>query len=111
MNTAARALAQTGLGAKNVWTMLFFPQQLTVTLLAALVFFSSLGVVYMKDFNRRLYRDLQQQQTQHQHLQTEWGQLLLEQSTWSQQIRVEKVAADQLQMITPQQQNIIMVAE
>lgn len=65
----------------------------------------------MKDLNRRLYRDMQIQQTQHQQLQTEWGQLLLEQSAFARQTRIEKVATEQLQMVTPQQQKIIMVED
>ena len=111
MNAASRALAQTSLGIKNVWEVFLLPQQFHIVLLSLVVFVSSLGVVYMKDLNRRLYRDVQIQQEQHQMLQTEWGQLLLEQSTWARQTRIEKVATQQLQMIVPQPQKIVMVED
>ncbi len=111
MNTAAKALSQTSLGAKNFWNVFLLPQQMTLIMLGLAVFCSGLGVVYMKDLNRRLYRDLQVQQTQYQQLQTEWGQLLLEQSAWSQQTRIEQIATQQLQMIVPQQKNIVMVED
>lgn len=111
MNTAAKALAQTSLGAKSFLDMIFLPQQFTLVLLSLAVFFSGLGVVYMKDLNRRLYHDLQVQQTQYSQLQTQWGQLLLEQSTLSMQARVENIATNQLQMVVPQQKDIQMVAE
>lgn len=109
MNAASRALAQTSLGAKNLWNVFLLPQQFRLILLGLAVFFSSLAVVYMKDLNRRVYRDVQIQQEQHQQLQTEWGQLLLEQSTWARQTRIEKVATQQLQMSAPQ--NIVMVED
>lgn len=110
MNTAARALAQTSLGGKSLLEIFLLPQQFTLILLSLAVFVSGLGVVYMKDLNRRLYRDLQIQQSQHQQLETEWGQLLLEQSAWSQQTRVEHVATQDLQMIVPKQKDIVMVS-
>ncbi len=109
MNTAAKALAQSSLGGKSIFDILLMPQQFTVMLLSLAVFCSGLGVVYMKDLNRRLYRDLQIQQMQHQQMQTKWGQLLLEQSAWSQQTRIETIASQQLQMVVPQQKNIVMV--
>jgi len=109
MNAASKALAQTSIGVRNFWNVFFLPQQLTLILMALAVFCSSLGVVYMKDLNRRLYHDLQVQEVQHDQLQTEWGQLLLEQSAWSTQARVEKTASQQLQMVIPRQKNIVMV--
>lgn len=56
------------------------------------VFASAVGVVYMKDLNRRLFIQYQGLQQQQQAYNIEWGRLLLEQSTWSTQSRVQNIA-------------------
>jgi cell division protein FtsL len=109
MNAASKALAQSSLNEHGLLGVLFLPKQLMIIMLGLAVFFSGIGVVYMKDLNRRLYHDLQIQQSQHQMLQTEWGQLLLEQSAWAQQNRIEQIATQNLQMVIPKQKDIIMV--
>lgn len=86
-------------------------QMLQAILLAALVVFSSFAVVYIKDLYRRMfihYQDLQDQQTQ---LYVDWGKLLLEQSTWSTQGRVQKIASDALNMQVPLANQIKIVSD
>lgn len=39
MNAASKALAQTSLGAKNMWNAVFLPQQFTLIFLGFAVFF------------------------------------------------------------------------
>jgi cell division protein FtsL len=62
---------------------------------------SSLGVVYGKQRARNLFNELQQLVHQRDELDIEWGQLQLEQSTWATHGRVERVASDDLGMVTP----------
>lgn len=74
-----------------------------------LLLVSALSLVYMKDLNRRLFISYQQQ---HQITQKEnilWGQLLLEQSTWSTQQRIQYVAQKNLQMVMPGSPQIVLI--
>ena len=73
---------------------------LNVLLLAAVVV-CALSVVTSQHKARKLYIELQKQKEYAQQMDVEWGQLQLEQSTWSTPARVEKIAARQLQMQLP----------
>ena len=50
---------------------------------------------------RKLYVELQKEQEQAKQLDIEWGQLQLEQSTWSTHSRIEKIASRNLNMRMP----------
>ncbi|HEX2826705.1 MAG TPA: cell division protein FtsL [Burkholderiales bacterium] len=50
---------------------------------------------------RKLYVELQKEQELAKQLDIEWGQLQLEQSTWSTHSRIEKIAARNLNMRMP----------
>lgn len=98
MNTAAKALSDASFSKTGVWRKLLSKQFLFTSTLALAVFVSAICVVYVKDLNRRLFIDLSSAQAEQSQLQTEWGQLLLEQGTWSTQARIQKVAQEQLNM-------------
>lgn len=51
----------------------------------------------------------QQLLNQKNAMQVEWGQLLLEQSTWGSYNRVEQLAGDKLKMRVPSPSEIVMV--
>ena len=46
---------------------------------------------------------------EHDQLQVQWGQLLLEKSTWGSYARVEQTARTQLDMYLPAVQEIVVV--
>ncbi|MBI5626521.1 MAG: cell division protein FtsL [Nitrosomonadales bacterium] len=73
---------------------------LNVLLLLAVVI-CALSVVTSQHKARKLYIELQQEKEHAQQMDVEWGQLQLEQSTWATPARVEKIAAQQLQMHLP----------
>jgi len=75
--------------------------RLLVAVLWVAVLGSALGVVYGKQEARNRFNELQKLTNQRDDLDIEWGQLQLEQSTWATHGRVERVAADELGMITP----------
>jgi len=50
---------------------------------------------------RKLYVELQKEQEAAKQLDIEWGQLQLEQSTWSTHARIEKIASRNLNMRMP----------
>ena len=70
-------------------------------LLLAAVVICALSVVTSQHKARKLYIELQKQKELAQQMDVEWGQLQLEQSTWAAPARVEKVAAQKLQMQLP----------
>ena len=66
-------------------------------------------VVHTTHENRFAFNELQQLRDQANHLDVEWGQLLLEQSTFGVDGRIEQKAVDQLQMQVPEIDDIVMV--
>ena len=80
-----------------------------IVLLWCLVVVSAVGVIYTSFETRRLFSELQQTKNVQRHLDTQWGQLLLEQSSWSAHTRIDKVAEDQLDMTVPQVKAIEVV--
>lgn len=69
--------------------------------LLAAVMGSSVGLVYTKHINRKMFVELNGMQKTRDRLMTELGQLQLEHSTWSTHGRVEKIARQQLHMSNP----------
>ena len=84
-------------------------QWLLVILSGASVVVSALGVVFASFETRRLVAQHQQLLSAKNDMQVEWGQLLLEQSTWGSYNRVEQLAGDKLQMRVPSPSEIVMV--
>ncbi len=74
--------------------------RLNVALLALLVA-CALSLVTSRHQARQLYIALEREQAGTRALETEFGQLQLEQSTWGMPARVEKVAREQLKMQLP----------
>ncbi len=72
---------------------------------------SAFSMIYAKDLERRLFIQYQEQQEQQARSVVEWNRLLLEQGTWSAQLRVQKIAAEELGMIAPASGDVIMIAE
>lgn len=70
--------------------------------LAVLVVVSGFANIYLRHQHRLMFNALQTQQQQRDRLNTEWQQLLLEQSTWSFQHFVEQKARDRLDMVFPE---------
>jgi cell division protein FtsL len=71
---------------------------------------SAAAAVWCKHRTRGMFMQLQQLAEQRDNLDIEWGQLQLEQSSWSQHSFVENVATNRLHMATPPAQEIKIVA-
>lgn len=80
-----------------------------LALLIAAVLLSALGVIDARHENRMLFAQMQQLRQQRDQLNVEWGQLLLEQSTWSTHARVEQMATQELGMQLPAHPRIVVV--
>lgn len=96
--------AQTGFaGSTRAW--------LLVSLAALFMLVSAFGVIYSTYQTRKLIAEFQHLQNQRNELQTEWGQLLLEQSTWGSFNRVERLASKKLDMHVPDPQQVVMISQ
>ncbi|MCB1664203.1 MAG: cell division protein FtsL [Pseudomonadales bacterium] len=91
------------------WSALFSPRMAVILLLLLLVLGSGISVIYTTFKNRYLLNELQQLRTQRNDLQVQWGQLLIEQSTFSLESRIERKATDELAMEVPPISDVVMV--
>ena len=82
---------------------------LIVFVLVVVVLISSLGVVLSAFEYRQLFHSHQTLLKQRDEFQVEWGQLLLEQSAWAANNRVEQQAMRVLGMKLPELQQIEVV--
>ncbi len=74
-----------------------------------LVVISAFGLVYSKHLQRRYFVELQVLQETGSQLQTEWEQLLLEESAWSNQARIEQIANTELGMHLVSHSDVVML--
>ena len=81
----------------------------TQIVILLLVVGSAVGVVYSKHKARKLFVELQALGNERDNMDIEWGQLQLEQSTLSTQVRVERAARDQLGMVSLSADNVVIV--
>jgi cell division protein FtsL len=77
-------------------------------LLMSILVVCALGVVTSQHHARKLYAELQHAQEFAKQMQTEYGQLQLEQSTWAMHARIEKIAIERLRMRMPEPSQIQM---
>ncbi len=80
-----------------------------VLLLLVAVIASALGVVELRHRNRVAFAELQTVQAARDAIDTEWGQLLLEQGAWAEHRRVEELARTRLDMTAPAQPQVVVV--
>jgi cell division protein FtsL len=113
MNTATRLytnkvlLPESHLTAEQ--TIVFPVPNLHVLVLLFVVLLSAITLIYVKDLNRRLFIESQKMQNTYAQLQTEQEKLLLEQSAWSTQARVQQIAEQNLEMQMPGANSIVMI--
>ena len=69
-------------------------------ILVVVALLCALSIVASNHRARKLFIELDREQARMHGLDVEWGQLQLEQSTWANHARVEKIAREKLQMKT-----------
>ena len=79
-------------------------------LLLALVVACALGVVTSQHQARKLFNDLENEQSATKKLAEEWTQLTLEQGTWATHKRVESLASRSLGMRQPDPGTTVVLA-
>ncbi len=80
-----------------------------LALLTLIVMACALSVIELRHRNRLLFAELQTLTHERDALNTEWGQLLLEQGAWSEQRRVEETARARLGMAMPSVEQVVVV--
>ncbi|MHA7840831.1 MAG: cell division protein FtsL [Gammaproteobacteria bacterium] len=108
MNAAVKALNHGGIDLSldgwGIWHS-------TLVILLLTIIVSSFGIIYCRDNNRQLYSQLQVLTTTSDNLHIEWGRLLLEESTWATQSRIQQKAHNELHMTQPAERILIKVSE
>jgi len=79
--------------------------------LVSIVVASALGVVAAQHQARKLFSELEREQSRTHELEVEWGQLQLEQSTWAALARVEVTARETLGLREPGPGRILVVED
>jgi len=82
---------------------------LTLVFMMTLTMASGMAVVLKEHQNRTAFNELQELKDEGNDLEVKWGQLLIEQSTFGVEGRVEEKAINELQMQLPVPAEIVMV--
>jgi len=82
---------------------------LVATFLFVAVLASAILLVYSKHQSRKLFVELQQLKHQVADLNTEWSQLQLEQSAWSDHGRIETIAHNKLSLVIPESDEVVFI--
>ncbi|WP_460232218.1 cell division protein FtsL [Aurantivibrio plasticivorans] len=89
----------------------FVKRAMLIAALWLMLVVSGLSVVYVTHVSRQLMNELQVAKRETAALHTEWGQYLLEKSTWAAYNRVENVANTQLDMQVPAQDKVVVITQ
>lgn len=111
MNAAARLLTQSHVSRTWVISVLLSNLHFNRIVLILGVLISALSTIYVTNNTRSLHANLQQTMLERERLHIEWGQLLLEKSTWTVQSRVQNIAEEKLNMMVPDNKSIVIIKE
>ena len=84
---------------------------LITILLGITVFMSAIQVIIVQHEVRKTFVELQGLEKTRDELNEEWGRLLLEQSTWATDDRIEMVARSRLMMVDPDFKTVVLLAK
>lgn len=82
---------------------------LLVFVFAVVCAVSAIALVYTKHESRKLFVELEALTHERDGLNIEWGQLQIEQSTWAQHARIERVATEDLSLVRPEATDIFVI--
>jgi cell division protein FtsL len=84
---------------------------LAIGVLLLAVVASAIAVVWARHQDRVAFVELSKLQNQRDALNVEFGRLELEQATWASPSRIERIAREQLGMISPPAASVEMIHE
>ena len=111
MNAAARLLNQ-GILSRG-WVISVFISRANVSLYVLIVgvLISALCTVYVTNSSRTLNSSIAQMMADRDRIHVQTGQLLLEKSTLIMQARIQNSAEQQLGMVEPNHQSVVVIKE
>ena len=86
-------------------------QLVVLVLLVVVVMASAIGGIYAKHESRKLFTELQRLNVERDRMEVEWGQLQIEQSTWSTYARVEQLAREDMKMRPPTADEMMLLSQ
>ncbi|MCD6008348.1 MAG: cell division protein FtsL [Pseudomonadota bacterium] len=94
-----------------MWARIVRPgwRYLMIAILVLAVLASAMAVIASAHLTRVQYARLQQLEADQDKMQTAWGRLLLEESTWSAPSRIERLAVERLEMRVPDLEQIEII--
>jgi len=110
MNTAAKILEQSNAVQGRLTGLFLGNRSIGVILLMVLTLLTAFAVVYERNIFRSTLAEYQGLQQNQHELALQAKQLMLEQSTWATQTRVQEFAEKTLVMHTPDHQNTVLVS-
>jgi len=84
-------------------------RSMVMLVLVAAVVASAIGVVQVRHEGRQRYIDLRALHAERDELNVEYGRLQLEQATWAEMSRVERMARDELGLVRPDPRHVTVV--
>jgi cell division protein FtsL len=82
---------------------------LLTSVFALVCVLSAVALIYTKHESRKLFVELEALTQERDELNIEWGQLQIEQSTWAQHARIEKVATEDLSLMRPDTADVFVI--
>ena len=101
MNAATHLLSRGEWNIHNVVTTVKTGQFVLLGFLTFFMIASAIGIIYVKDLNRRLVSERQITARSYDDLQNQHSQLLLMEGAWSTQTRIQKIAEEKIGMQIP----------
>lgn len=83
--------------------------QICASLLVVVAVATSLAVIYSVHLTRQQYSELQELQAAQDYLDSDYERLLLEQSAWADYARIDQVSRDELHMLPPSVEDLVVV--
>ncbi|OAI49340.1 hypothetical protein AYO45_02795 [Gammaproteobacteria bacterium SCGC AG-212-F23] len=111
MNITAKILQRGSLVQTLASSVVLTNAQAWVATLFLSVLFSALSVIYVSHSSRTLTAGIQQMLAEQNRLHIQWGQLLLQKSTWTMQSQVQHTAEGKLNMIMPDHKSVVIVSQ
>jgi cell division protein FtsL len=85
-------------------------QRLLALVLLVAVIASAVALSYSRDLSRRRYSELETLYRERDAVNIEWGRLKLEQATFSDSGRIEKIARENLGLTYPSNKQVVVVS-
>ena len=83
---------------------------IVISILLLAVIASAVAVVWTHHVRRSLFVELDEVEARRDRLQVEWGRLQIEQSTWAESDRIERVASQKLNLHLSRARATVLVA-